>query len=99
MATIPTIQELKRALHIQENIEALQRELGSLFGQQIPKAARSGRDSVLGLVGVGGKRRKKNRMSAAGRARIAAAQKLRWSKVKGQAKAAKPAKKKRTITA
>ena len=44
--------------------------------------------------------KKKRRMSRAGRAKIAAAAKLRWSKYLGKpAKASKPAKKKRKVSA
>jgi hypothetical protein len=39
--------------------------------------------------------KKKRKMSAAGRARIAAAQKARWAKVKGRKSVAKPVKKAR----
>lgn len=65
-----TIDQLTRSLHITEAIEKLQAELASVLsgaGKAIaPKSAR----------------KKRRRMSAAGRARIAAAQKARWAKVK-----------------
>src|SRR5687768_16910491 len=68
--TALTVAELKRAVAIKERIEELESELASLLGD-------SGRSS-LGAVARGpGKRRK---MSAVGRARIAAAARARWAK-------------------
>lgn len=83
-----SVDQLRRAVAIKEQIENLQSQLNSLngFGREIP-------------VPFGkGKRRK---MSAAGRARIAAAARARWAKVKGtkSEKAAPVAKKKRTMSA
>ena len=65
-----TPQQLRRAADIKEKIQSLTRELENLFG---PPA------------GVGGDRtpRRKRRMSAAGRARIAAAARARWARIKG----------------
>jgi len=70
---------LRRAADIKDKIESLQKELSRLL------------DSTDGAA-VPGKRRK---MSAAGRARIAAAVRARWAKVKGQKSDAKPIKKAR----
>jgi hypothetical protein len=61
-----SVQHLKRALVIREKIERLERDLESLLGGP-------GSSSTNGH---GGRRR----MSAAARAKIAAAQKLRWAK-------------------
>jgi hypothetical protein len=88
-----TLESLKKALHLQESIEKLQAELRSVLGQAGAK--------VLGVVEGGMKlatkgiqgitvKRKKGKMSAAGRAAIVAAQKKRWAKVK-KGKTAKPA--------
>lgn len=62
-----TVAQLRRAVSIKEQIEELQAELASLLGDGDSTPA----------IGRGG-----NHMSAAGRARIAAAQKARWAKVK-----------------
>ena len=75
-------EQLRRAIAIKEQIETLQKQFESLFGASTSVAA----PRVT----------KKRGMSAAGRARIAAAQKARWAKQKkAQGVAAKPAKKKR----
>ena len=50
--------------------------------------------SALGAIG-----RRRVRMSAAGRARIAAAQRLRWAKVKGKKVAVIPTPKRRRMSA
>jgi len=73
-----TSNQLKRAAAIQEQIEALHHELNGLLGGSAPAA-------VSAAVAAPKAGRKK--ISAAGIARIKAAQKLRWAKVK----AAKPA--------
>ena len=78
-------QQLRRVLEIKEQIEALEAQLNSLLGSPEttgPKPAAAKQ--------VGGRRA----MSPEARARIVAAQKLRWAKVRSQAKAkgaAKPA--------
>ena len=84
-----TASQLRRAADIKEKIASLQDELSKYLG-----APASSTD---------GAPRKKFKMSAAGRARIIAAQKARWAKVKtakGSAGSAKPAKKgKRKLSA
>jgi len=60
---------LKRAAAIKERIEQLERELTGLLGIPEPMT-------------VGGAIRRRRKMSAAARARISAAAKARWAKVK-----------------
>jgi hypothetical protein len=89
-----TPTQLRKAADLQDKIAKLQSELTAILGSEskvAPKAAKPA---------------KKRGMSAAGKARIAAAQKLRWAKVnaaKGKTAApkaaAKPAKKKFTMSA
>jgi len=62
--------QLRRAAGIQEQIETLERELADII------------EPSPGSKGVPSHERR--RMSAAARARIAAAQKARWARVKGQ---------------
>jgi hypothetical protein len=88
---MPTLNQLKEAVTIAEQIEALQAKLVNLVGGSgsvvsAPKAA------AAAPVAKAGKRT----MSAEARARIAAAQRARWAKSKGasQAPSASPAKKK-----
>jgi hypothetical protein len=77
--------QLRLAATIKEKIVALENELAGLVG-----------GSVQTAVGAPTRR---NNISAAGRAKIAAAQRARWAKQKGQTKVdAKPAKK-RTMSA
>lgn len=79
-----SLQQLQRAIAIKEKMEALEHELSAILGTPVP-AAPAGR----------GRRRPK--ISAAGKARIAAAQRARWAKLKGKAsaKSAKPVVKRR----
>jgi len=63
-----TVNQLKRAAAIKQQIEDLNRELGSILGEPAKSAAGS---------------KNQRRMSAAVRKKIAAAQKARWAKVQG----------------
>ena len=67
--TSVTVVQLKRAIAIREHIESLQTELDQILGGEVATPH------------SGNGRRK---MSAAARARIGAAQKARWAKVKGK---------------
>jgi hypothetical protein len=76
---LPSAAQLKRALTLKEKIDELNDELTQILG--------SHGDSDGAPAG-----RKRGGMSAAGRARIAKAQRARWAKVKA---ASKPGKRKR----
>ena len=85
----PTLDQLKRALVISEQIESLQKELAGIFGNHSAP-----------IVTAASTPTKRKGMSAKARALIGAAQKLRWAKLKGKkapakAKAEAPVKKKR----
>jgi hypothetical protein len=71
--------QLRRAADIKDKIDSLQKEFTRLLG------------STDGAPAP----RKRRKMSAAGRARIAAAARARWAKVKGRKSVAKPVKKAR----
>ena len=73
-----TSKQLRHAADLKEKIDGLETELATIFG---------GNGSRMPSPFKSAKTAKKKGMSAAGRARIAAAQKARWAKVK----AAKPA--------
>jgi hypothetical protein len=75
-----TPAQLRHAADLKEKIEALQHELSHLHGA--PSA-------VISVHTTAPARRAKRTISAAGIARIRAAQKARWAKVKGSAPAAK----------
>lgn len=81
----PTLAQLQRGLQISEQIAALEAELTALFsGAPAPKAAKAP------IAPAPAAAPKKGGMSAAGRARIVAAQKARWAKIKaGKAPALK----------
>src|SRR6266704_2288997 len=89
--TILSATQLRQAANLKEKIAGLEKELNQMLGTK--------------AVSTAAKPAKRGGMSAAGKARIAAAQKLRWSKIKAAkgkpaAKtAAKPAKKKFTMSA
>ena len=100
-----SIQQLRQAADLKEKISALENELGQLLGSSNQPAAVQ---PAAVQPAAAPAPKKKGVMSAAGRARIAAAQKARWAKVKGAQPAAKtvtavqaapPAKKKFTMSA
>jgi hypothetical protein len=71
-----TTAQLKKALKVQNKIETFQAKIDALTNE------------IAGIL-VGGEipvpfKKGKNKMSVAGRARIAAAQKLRWAKANGK---------------
>ena len=80
---------LRQAADLQEKIQSLQSELNEILGGCGPTETPSTEAP-----------RKKYKFSAAGRARIRAAQKARWAAIKGTAPSAGPApKKKRKMSA
>ena len=76
-----TPQQLRKAANVQERIVSLQKQLSQLLGAPVRL--------------VPGAARKKRTMSAAGRARIAAAARARWAKIRGAKRAARPVQKPR----
>jgi hypothetical protein len=66
LASLTTTQ-LRYAADLKEKIETLTKQLASLLGASAPVAAKAAK--------------KKGGMSAAGRAKVAAAQKARWAKI------------------
>ncbi len=78
-----TSQDLRRAADLKERIEALQSELSALLAGTEPAPQRRG----------------KKGMSAAGRARIAAAQRARWARLKTTTNGAAMPKRRRTMSA
>lgn len=77
-------QQLRHIANLKEKIDILEHELSRLIGGG----------------GVGrGRGRRKFKMSAAGRARIAAAQRARWAKINGKKKPAKGTKGRRKMNA
>ena len=74
-----TPKELRRAANIQEKIESLQKKLEQLLGSSTESAP--------------AEKPRKRRVSAASKAKMAAAQKKRWAKVKGTTAAKSPKRK------
>jgi hypothetical protein len=85
-----TLSQLKRAIEIREEIESLQAQLAAIGDGS--GSGRVGRPPSIIKLG----RPAKRRMSAAGRARIAAAARARWAKYRGGAANGKPAAAKKT---
>jgi hypothetical protein len=83
-----TPAQLRHAADLKEKIEALQHELNHLNGA--PAVAAPASAPV---------KRARKKISAAGIARIRAAQKARWARVKAGAKAAKPGKRRHKMSA
>ena len=77
---MPTIAQLKKAIQIAEQIQQLEVELAATLGGSGASAAP--KTAAAKAAPAGKKRRKRSKMSPEGRARIAAAQKLRWAKAK-----------------
>jgi hypothetical protein len=75
-------KKLRRAADLKDKIQSLENELGRIWGA-----------SIKPVAAVAPK--KKRKMSAAGRAKIAAAARARWAKFKGRKSVAKPIKKAR----
>ena len=81
-----TVKQLRKVVAIKERIEKLEAKLASITGGEEPAA-----EPVV--------RRRRRKMSAAAKARIAAAQRARWARVKGRAGAPeKEGKKKRSVS-
>lgn len=70
-----TPAQLRKAASLKEKIAALEKQLAAIFGAAAPAAAPAAKPA-----------KKKGKMSAAGRARIVAAQKARWAKIKAAKK-------------
>ena len=87
----PTLAQLQRGLQLSEQIAALEAELAALFsGSPAPKAV-AAVAAVAAPVAKAPAAIKKGGISAAGRARIVAAQKARWAKIRaGKAPAPAP---------
>jgi hypothetical protein len=77
-----SVQQLRKAVTLKEKIQSLEKKLGQLLGSSTKSAA----DAVP---------KKKWKMSKAARARISAAAKARWAKLKGPKASVKPARKAR----
>ncbi|MGO8928594.1 MAG: hypothetical protein ACLQU3_17130 [Limisphaerales bacterium] len=81
-----TPQQLRRAADVKERIDALQKELSQLLGAPAPAKAVTARP-------------KRKKISAAGIARIRAAQRARWAAIRKAKAPAKPAKKRKLSAA
>jgi hypothetical protein len=80
-----SVAQLKQALTLKVKIETLQGELNALIGS--PARANANGASGAGVAPAA----KKKTMSPAARARISAAVKARWAKIKGSSTPAIPA--------
>jgi len=86
-----SVQSLRKAVQLAEQIESLESQLASILGGvATASGAAQTIAAVQAIAAPKAGRRKKPHFSAAARARIAAAQKARWAKVKAGG-TAKPA--------
>jgi hypothetical protein len=83
-----TPKQLRRAADVKERIDALQEELSQLLGAPAPAEAEAAPAKP-----------KRKKISAAGIARIRAAQRARWAVIKKAKAPAKPAKKRKVTAA
>jgi hypothetical protein len=74
-----SVQQLRKAAALKEKIQSLEKELNQLLG------------SPVASVASPATKKKKFKMSAAAKAKISAAAKLRWAKVRAAKSGAKPA--------
>lgn len=82
--TTPSVAALRRAIEITEQIEKLEAELKGILdgkGSGTPVATRSAAPAAAPAPG-----KKRRKMSPEARARIVAAQKARWAKVRAAKK-------------
>jgi hypothetical protein len=80
-------QLLRKAAALKDKIQSLEKELGQILGSPTKAAAHAAP-------------KKRRKMSASAKAKISAAVKARWAKVKGKKLSVKPVKKaKRTMSA
>ncbi|HCN29553.1 MAG TPA: hypothetical protein DIT64_12545 [Verrucomicrobiales bacterium] len=94
-ANIPTLEQLKRAAAIAEQITRLEDELQAIFGNAKPgRKKKSALDAAPAAAPVAAKRGPKAKkakrvinFSPEARARIAAAQKARWARFRKDKKA------------
>ena len=77
-----SVKQLRKAATLKEKIQSLEKEIGQLLGSSTNPAAHA-------------VPKKKWKMSKAARARISAAAKARWAKLKGPKPSVKPARKAR----
>jgi hypothetical protein len=80
-----SVRDLRKAVSLRERIEALERQLASILGGSGAVGSRPGS--------------RRRTISASGRARIAAAQRLRWARLRGGAKAPKKGRRKMSAAA
>ena len=82
----PSIDQLRQAVQIADQIEKLEAQLAAILGGSAPAAKRQvGRPPKQPAEAkVKATRKKRGKMSAAGRANIVAAQKARWAKIKAK---------------
>ena len=87
-----SINQLKRAVQLAEQIDRLEAELNQILASAAGKASTAG-SAVAKITApkAAAPTGKKGGMSAAGRARIAAAQKARWAKIKAAKSSGAPA--------
>ena len=87
-----SINQLKRAVQLAEQIDRLETELNQIIASAGGKASTAG-SAVAKITApkAAAPAGKKGGMSAAGRARIAAAQKARWAKIKAGKSSGAPA--------
>jgi len=84
-----TPAQLRKAAELKESIEALEQELSRLTGAPAPDVTAV--EAPVEAPVVPGKRARK-KISAAGLARMRAAQQARWARARGEAPAATPGK-------
>ena len=78
----PSIDQLRKAVKIADQIQKLEKQLAAILGTSAAPASKVAPASKAAPPKA--KRRKRSKLSAAGRAAIVAAQKARWAKIKAR---------------
>jgi len=95
-----SVEQLRQALALRERIEQLEQGLAAILGVPVAAKAKAvGRPRTKARLAekpaAAAPRRRRGYISAAGRARIAAAQRARWAKAKAGKAAPTPAKRRK----
>ena len=89
----PSLAQLRRAISISEKIEKMEAELVSILGSSVLASPGKRKYTKRAVAEAGteeaapAKKKKRKKMSEEGRAKIVAAQKARWAKIKKAKKA------------
>jgi len=80
----PSIDQLRRAVKIADQIQKLEKQLAAIWGGSPAPAGKRRGGRRKKAAAPKAKARKRSKLSAAGRAAIVKAQKARWAKIRAE---------------